>query len=82
MGVGLETIFDIADDTEKEISSPNMREKIKEYISELCEEVDKCEKWIFDNMNANVCKMATMEARIQTLLQVKCDLESRLNEVV
>lgn len=61
---------------------PDMREKVKEYIAELDEEIIRCETWIEKNMNIEACAVATMESRLQTLNEVKYDLESRLEELV
>lgn len=61
---------------------PDMRQKVKECIGELDEEIQRCIDWVEQNMNGEVCKVAAMECRIQTLEEVKNDLENRLEEVV
>ena len=65
---------------EKEQEIPNMREKIKEYISELDVEIQRChilaEELGFDNETEHLV------IRAQVLMEVKNDLESRLNEFV
>lgn len=65
---------------EKEQEIPNMREKIKEYISELDVEIQRChtlaEELGFDNETEHLV------IRVQVLMEVKNDLESRLNEFV
>lgn len=63
-------------------NQPDMREKIKEYIAELNEEISRCETWVEENMSVEACKVTAMETRAQTLNDVKCDLESRLEELV
>ena len=63
-------------------NQPDMRKKVKEYIAELDEEISRCEIWIEENMNIEACKVTVMETRAQTLNEVKCDLESRLEELV
>ncbi|MBQ4523439.1 MAG: hypothetical protein IJA10_10900 [Lachnospiraceae bacterium] len=72
---------------------PDMREKVKEYISELDTEIDRCTKLVEDKMkelkDSNVIKSYTngvgyvrMESRLQTLTEIKNDLQSRLEELV
>ena len=72
---------------------PDMREKIKEYISEIQEEIDRCIKLIEDKFvelgNDAVKELyscgieyAKIESRIETLGQVQNDLKNRLEEVL
>lgn len=72
---------------------PDMREKIKEYISEIQEEIDRCVKLIEDKfvkLGNDVAKeiylcgieYAKIESRIETLGQVQNDLKNRLEEVI
>ena len=63
-------------------NQPDMREKIKEYISELDAEYDRCMDWIEKHMNDEACQVSAMEMRAKTLMEVKNDLESRLEELV
>lgn len=58
----------------------DMREKVKEYVVELEEEIQRCINWVEQNMNSEACKVAAMESRIQTLEEVKNDLKNRLEE--
>ena len=58
----------------------NMREKIREYISELDAEYDRCMTWIEEHMDGEACQVSAMEMRAKTLNEVKNDLESRLEE--
>lgn len=60
----------------------NMRDKVKEYITELNEEISRCEMWIEENISVEACAVTAVETRLQTLNEVKCDLESRLEELV
>ena len=60
----------------------DMREKIREYISELDAEYDRCTDWIEEHMNGEACQVSAMEMRAKTLNEVKNDLESRLEEMV
>ena len=60
----------------------DMREKVKEYISELDVEYDRCMGWIEEHMNGEVCQVSAMEMRAKTLMEVKNDLESRLEELI
>lgn len=72
---------------------PDMREKIKEYISEIQEEIDRCVKLIEDKFvelgNDAVKEIyscgieyAKIESRIETLGQVQNNLKNRLEEVI
>lgn len=72
---------------------PDMREKVKEYISEIQEEIDRCIKLIEDKFvelgndaakEAYSCgiEYARIESRIETLGQVQNDLKNRLEEVL
>ena len=61
---------------------PDMREKVREYISELDTEYDRCMNWIEEHMNGETCQVSTMEMRAKTLMEVKNDLKSRLEELV
>ena len=72
---------------------PDMREKVKEYISEIQEEIDRCIKLIenkFVELGNDTAKevyscgieYAKIESRIQALGEVQNDLKNRLEEVV
>lgn len=72
---------------------PDMREKVKEYITEIQEEIDRCVKLIEDKIvelgndaakEIYSCSIeyAKIESRIETLGQVKNDLKNRLEEVL
>ena len=61
---------------------PDMREKVREYISELDAEYDRCMDLIEEHMNCDACQVTAMEMRAKTLNEVKNDLESRLEELV
>lgn len=63
-------------------NQPDMREKLKEYISELDDEYDRCMDWIEEHMDGEACQVTAMEMRAKTLNDVKNDLESRLEELV
>ena len=60
----------------------DMREKIREYMSELDAEYDRCMDWIEEHMNGEVCQVSAMEMRAKTLNEVKNDLQSRLEGLV
>ena len=60
----------------------NMREKIREYISGLDAEYDRCMTWIEEHMDGEACQVSAMEMRAKTLMEVKNDLQSRLEELV
>lgn len=61
---------------------PDMREKVREYISELDVEYDRCMDWIEEHMDGEACQVSAMEMRAKTLMEVKNDLQSRLEELV
>ena len=61
---------------------PDMREKVKEYIDELDTEYDRCMDWIEEHMDGEACQVSAMEMRAKTLMEVKNDLDSRLEELV
>ncbi len=71
---------------------PDMREKVKEYITEIQEEIDRCVKLIEDKFaelgNDAVKELyscgieyAKIESRIETLGQVQNDLKNRLGKL-
>lgn len=61
---------------------PDMRLKVEEYITELDQEIDRCTLWIEDNMSGDACPVSEMIVRVQTLTEVKNDLQSRLEELI
>ena len=61
---------------------PDMREKVREYISELDIEYDRCMDWIEEHMDGEACQVSAMEMRAETLMEVKNDLEGRLEELI
>ena len=63
-------------------NQPDMREKVKEYIDELDAEYDRCMEWIEENMDGEACQVSAMEMRAKTLMEVKNDLQGRLEELV
>ena len=63
-------------------NQPDMREKVREYISELDAEYDRCMDWIQEHMNGEACQVSAMEMRAKTLNDVKNDLQNRLDELV
>lgn len=63
-------------------NQPDMREKVMEYISELDVEYDRCMDWIEEHMDGDACQVIAMEMRARTLMEVKNDLQSRLEELV
>lgn len=64
-------------------NQPDMREKIREYISELDTEINRCEhelqKYYKSNGDIGVI---SMQNRIQVLIEVKNDFLGRLEEVI
>ena len=63
-------------------NQPDMREKIREYISELDLEYDRCMEWVEEHMNDEACQVSAMEMRTKTLMEVKNDLQGRLEELI
>ena len=63
-------------------NQPDMREKVRGYISELDAEYDRCIDWIEEHMNGDACQVTVMEMRAKTLMEVKNDLEGRLEELI
>ena len=69
-------------------NQPDMREKVREYISELDVEIDRCHKEIsnlsYDEVQVRVNKaeINVYMSRAKTLMEVKNDLESRLEELI
>ena len=65
-------------------NQPDMREKVKEYIDELDEEISRCEK-IYEEVSVDYSdptRSLVIQCRIETLSQVKGDLQSRLEELL
>ena len=64
-------------------NQPDMREKIREYIDELDKEIERCHHLAEQNMNDEATTVAEMMVvRVQTLNEVKNDLQSRLEELI
>lgn len=68
----------------RRFNQPDMREKIKEYISELDTEIDRLESDLEKQMTHNVeaCKVTATESRLNAIIEVKNDLLGRLEEVM
>lgn len=66
---------------EKKESLPNIRDKVKEYISELDAEIDRCTLWVEENMNGDACRVSEMEGRLKALTEIRNDLQGRLDEI-
>lgn len=62
---------------------PNMRDKIKEYISELNVEIMRCMEWQTENIDmAGSLEFEKYITRIETLQEVRNDLKGRLEELI
>ncbi len=63
---------------------PDMREKIKGYISELDMEINRLEFDLEKQMiyNVEACKVSATESRLNAIIEVKNDLLGRLEEVI
>jgi hypothetical protein len=64
-------------------NQPDMRKKIREYISELDTEINRCENELqkYYKSNGDI-GVISMQNRIQVLIEVKNDLLGRMEEVV
>lgn len=74
-------------------NQPDMREKVKEYISKLDAEIDRYTKFIEDKLSKIKdngkkeiylfsIEYITLKTRVNTLTEVKNDLQSRLDELI
>ena len=64
-------------------NQPDMREKVKEYISELNTEIKRCMTWqdnSYDKLGS--LEFEKMCSRVETLQKVRNDLKGRLEELV
>ena len=64
-------------------NQPDMREKVREYISELNKEIKRCMNW----QDNNYYKLGSLEfekmcSRVMTLQEVRNDLKGRLEELI
>lgn len=67
---------------EEKAQLPDMREKVKEYIKELDKEINKYHFALEQTPESEPVARTSMITRIQTLTDVKNDLESRLEELI
>ena len=74
-------------------NQPDMREKVREYISELGAEIDRCRRIIKEKLSdiqddeekeiyCFSIEYITLKTRMITLSEVKNDLQSRLDELI
>ena len=66
------------------VNQPDMREKVKEYISELDKEIERCEE-LYEEVSVDYSdptRSLAIQCRIETLSQIKSDLKSRLEELI
>lgn len=63
-------------------TQPDMREKTREYIGELDVEIKRCKKEILKYNKYGAIGELITNSRLQTLIQVRNDLQSRLDEVI
>lgn len=61
---------------------PDMREKIKEYVSELDMEIERLENSLEKITYLEMYTVIAIKSRLQTIIEVKNDLLGRLKEVV
>lgn len=67
---------------EEKAQLPDMREKVKEYIAELDKEINKYHTALEESGQDAAVPYTGLVVRIQTLTEVKSDLQSRLEELV
>ena len=67
---------------EEKENQPDMREKVREYIGELDFEIDRCMAQIQELIDNDPYQMNAMRIRMNTLVEVKNDLKSRLEELI
>lgn len=63
-------------------NQPNMREKVREYIGELDTEIERVEQCVIENGEDAVDTNNMLFSRIQTIIEVKNDLQGRLEEMI
>lgn len=61
---------------------PDMREKIREYIGELDDEYTRLEVELGKHLDDETCVVTEFKTKMVTLLEVKNDLQGRLEEVI
>ena len=61
---------------------PDMREKIREYIGELDDEYTRLEVELGKHLDDEACVVTEFKTKMVTLLEVKNDLQGRLEEVI
>ena len=68
-------------------NQPDMREKVREYISELDADIDRCHKEICNLSYDEICRRSNKaeinlyESRAKTLMEVKNDLQGILEVI-
>lgn len=63
-------------------NQPDMREKVREYIGELDTEIKRCKKEILKYNKYGAIGELTTNSRLQTLIQVRNDLQVGLEEMI
>lgn len=63
-------------------NQPDMKEKIKEYVSELDMEIEGLENGLEKFTYSEMCTVVAIKSRLQTIIEVKTDLLGRLEEVI
>lgn len=61
---------------------PDIRKKIEEYLIDLDYEIDICIRWCHEHLHSDSDGVSKMQVRIQTLLEVRNDLQGILDEVI
>jgi hypothetical protein len=63
-------------------NQPDMREKIKKYVSELDMEIERLENSLEKITYSEMCTVVAIKSRLQTIIQAKNDLLGRLEVVI
>ena len=63
-------------------NQPDMREKVREYIGELDTEIKRCKKEMLKYNKYGAIGELTTNSRLQTLIQVRNDLQVGLEEMI
>ena len=64
------------------MNMPSVKKKIEDYINELDLEIQRLEYILLKAMAGEAYKVIAIESRIDTLVEVRNDLQSRLDEVL
>lgn len=58
-----------------------MHNAIKQYITKIETEIDRCYMWLEEHIESPACIVSKVEGRIEALLDVKADLKEIVESV-